>query len=1324
MKYPNSADACAWFLRLFVAWCGASSDCPRSFLPHVAWYVSEFDVFSQRKYFIEIAKEERRIKRKKVFAQHMLRRHFDHSTPWLMGRPPKEPNLGVLLGSLHYQRGMGTILADRLERNSSRIMAHLRPKHHGYVESALSISKKYWWPVLCLMMWLSLSALLGAVLGASASHGAVVATWALKDFDATLGFPGEGPAAPGTPVGAERMRRHSRSPRGNLRSVSSPPDVRMDGNQTSEPLADNRSVAALVDNIQGLNLDQPLADNMSVAALADNIQGLNLDQVMEASSSRGSRWYCPVPCCPKHDCIRSAGWASLAAMRPHLAEHASGRLEGDIPQSFMEAQRLTRCTVCSKILSTRFGNACPRCRPELIAASRPASDGRPIPPSYPTLDEVFQMRLPCKSYVPKGAKKLWAQCLVGAIAQVVTHNDIRAWIELFMLPKCVLRASPRGGKRHRKRLDAQTKDLCRSWIEGQRAELWQKPSGRQTGQVEKPSQRQRNDRATAMVQENLFSKACSALTNEPPAEVTREVVNEMRSKHPTARAEDRVRMSTLRHVSSAAAGQVDEDLVKKAIKDFPRGSSGGPSGLKPQHLKDALVAGWADEVARQATSLTNLLARGQAPLAVQQWLCGASLAALPKKTGGLRPVAVGDTWRRLTAKCLMSVYGNDLREFLEPIQVGVGTKGGCEATVHTVRQWLCRNAVHKNKVLVTMDLSNAFNCIDRSAVLDSIRRVTPELAPWVDFCYAHDSNLLLGSEKLVSARGVQQGDPLGPALFAVAIQSAIAAAKRQVLDELPGELDWTVFYLDDGVVAGTDAAVARLCDLLKTAFADIGLDLTYPKCEAIPAAGCNHDVRRTLFKDFVWIEDGNFKLLGSPFGSPEFCCEHTQKRKRKAELLLQAIRGMEDCQSALLLIRHCASFCKLAYSARTVPPELHRSVLAGFSADLRLALEDLLGDQLPDRCWDLAQFGIKHSGVSLRDGAKHAEAAFLASVAKARPLCGVIDSAFDPRDSCGGLLLDQSINTFKGKIAESAHVSLDDSVSQKHLSSLIDAAAKQKLLQDERVDCSFRAHVALTSLPGAGAWLIAPPADDDRKIDSPLFQIALKRRLRAPIFQHDGFCPSCGDCMDRFADHALTCACKGDRTIRHNEIRNRYAVDATDAGLRPEKEKAGLLPCRPMEDGIRIDGGDRRPADIWLPRGASGKGEALDFACTSGLQQGIVANVADDPNFVFERYDSFKRSYKDTDSACAQLNFKFVPMILEAHSGSWSPEARATIGHMAKLQASTRCEDEEMASLRIAQRLSTALHRENARAILKRSIDPTVPSVSPGGWTDYTEDLV
>ena len=85
------------------------------------------------------------------------------------------------------------------------------------------------------------------------------------------------------------------------------------------------------------------------------------------------------------------------------------------------------------------------------------------------------------------------------------------------------------------------------------------------------------------------------------------------------------------------------------------------------------------------------------------------------------------------------------------------------------------------------------------------------------------SHLFLGSSRLSSARGIQQGDPLGPLLFALAIHDAVVKSKAAAEQRFPGKLDFVVFYLDDGTIAGEAEAVSFFCATFKGHMADVGL---------------------------------------------------------------------------------------------------------------------------------------------------------------------------------------------------------------------------------------------------------------------------------------------------------------------------------------------------------------------------------------------------------------------------------------------------------------------------------------------------------------------
>ena len=198
--------------------------------------------------------------------------------------------------------------------------------------------------------------------------------------------------------------------------------------------------------------------------------------------------------------------------------------------------------------------------------------------------------------------------------------------------------------------------------------------------------------------------------------------------------------------------------------------------------------------------------------------------------------------------------------------------------------------------------------------------------------------------------------------------------------------------------------------------------------------------------------------------------------------------------------------------------------------------------------------------------------------------------------------------------------------------------------------------------------------------------------------------------MDAFGDHALTCPCRGDRTTRHNVLRDGAYSEAHEGRLDPEREKAGLLPTRPFSDGLKQDvsdnqDGNRRLADVWLPRGGgftNGRPEALDFAVTSGMRADTVRKSAHDASQVLLEYANYKETYKDTKRKCSDENFVFTPIIFEAHGGGWCTSARRIFDFIAKQQSCAGSFCREGTALRLAQRISTSLHRENARATMKR----------------------
>ena len=70
---------------------------------------------------------------------------------------------------------------------------------------------------------------------------------------------------------------------------------------------------------------------------------------------------------------------------------------------------------------------------------------------------------------------------------------------------------------------------------------------------------------------------------------------------------------------------------------------GGADKLRPQHLKDLLQHTQTEDTALLSAlaDFCNLVLRGDAPEVVRPFFFGASLVALRKRRGGIRPIAVG-----------------------------------------------------------------------------------------------------------------------------------------------------------------------------------------------------------------------------------------------------------------------------------------------------------------------------------------------------------------------------------------------------------------------------------------------------------------------------------------------------------------------------------------------------------------------------------------------------------------------------------------------------------------------------------------------------------
>jgi len=436
--------------------------------------------------------------------------------------------------------------------------------------------------------------------------------------------------------------------------------------------------------------------------------------------------------------------------------------------------------------------------------------------------------------------------------------------------------------------------------------------------------------------------------------------------------------------AGTTALQVTEEQVMSAIRTFPAGSAGGPDGIRPQHILDLVNCRESGPALLAAiTSFVNLLLEGKCNPTVTPILFGGQLIALEKKTGGIRPIAIGYTWRRIAAKCANSHATAILAEYLQPVQLGVGVPGGCEAAVHAARRFV--EAMPDGHCMVKLDFANAFNSLHRDVMLEAVRERVPGIYRFCHLAYSQPSQLIYGGHTIMSQEGPQQGDPLGASLFCNAAQPLLLS--------LTSEL--TEGYMDDLTIGGPESQVAEDVEMIRRRGEEIGLRLNEKKCEFISRSAISTE---PMFQNFIHWTVQDAELLGAPLTTGAAMDRVLSSRCDDLSRAAGRLR-LIAAHDALIILRAAFSAPKLMHTLRSSPCDGHNA-LEKFDGLLRGCVSTITNTDLTDIQWIQASLPVRNGGLGIRRVSSLASSAFLASAAGTRDLQSRILSRCQASNDC------------------------------------------------------------------------------------------------------------------------------------------------------------------------------------------------------------------------------------------------------------------------------------------------------------------------------------
>jgi hypothetical protein len=749
--------------------------------------------------------------------------------------------------------------------------------------------------------------------------------------------------------------------------------------------------------------------------------------------------------------------------------------------------------------------------------------------------------------VPKGSRKQVCDALTKIVKATTRDTaNMERWYDLLAFTRTCLKNPKRGGKKNIN-LTTTINRQTTSCTEGSWRSFNEEP-------VAKPRKKAGKVDNNKIVSRKINAGDVKgavrlAASSDGLAPFNEETYQRLLKKHPSGPT------PTPSQEPTPGPGQVTPQIVKKAIDSFPPGSAGGPDGLKPQILKDILHKSngeAANNLLEELTRLVNKVLAGEVPAPLRRFFFGANLTALNKKDGGVRPIAVGNTFRRLTAKCAGALAMADRKENYGTTQLGYGVPMGCEAAVHSVRSYIENNS-SPYKVLFKVDIENAFNSINRQKILDNTLLKHPYIYKFTESAYGQESTLFYNGRTIASAVGTQQGDPDGGPLFSDAINDTI-----QDVDS-----DLNVWFYDDGNIAGEYGNVLDNVNRLISGLTSLGLKVNTNKCELVFLGACPVRTKNHIHKLFQDACTGvriteleELIILGSPVG--EKARVNTLTEKLECFKNLEAFTKTIDSHYAFYLIKNCLFMPKLLYLLRTSPSFEHPEILKLFDRSLVSALERITNVHLDPHATTQALLPAKYGGLGIPSTEAISTSAYLSSLNASKPLARRILGA-NPLTG----FEDRAKEQWLGKAP--VNTPLPQSVKQADFTKpIFDRILAD--LRDSLAGVDLKRLECFTG-PEQSSWLHALPATTvGLKLNDQQFRVAIATRLGSQVCERHTC--RCGKHVEKDGLHGLSCKRSAGRISRHSHLNDILKRTLVSAGFASVLEPPGL--CR--ADGKRPDG--------------------------------------------------------------------------------------------------------------------------------------------------------